>query len=78
MFVLAFVPEMTGQWLDGYCYRKQITINHSQVTGSSNHTNFPVLINIASDTDLEDEAHGGYVNESHGWDLVFTGTSSGL
>jgi hypothetical protein len=32
--------------------RKQITINASQVSGTGSHTNFPVLINLTTDSDL--------------------------
>ncbi|MEN8203470.1 MAG: DUF2341 domain-containing protein, partial [Bacteroidota bacterium] len=77
LFAFFLVPELRCQWLDGYCYRKQITIQESQIPDGTEFTNFPVLINILSDTDLEDESHSGYVNNSNGWDLVFT-SSDGI
>ena len=71
LFILAFLfPELNGQWLDGYCYRKQITIPASSVTGGP-HTNFPVLIDI-SDPDLISAFNGGLVQSDDGFDIVFT------
>jgi len=49
-------------------YRKNITIDKSQVSGTQ--TNFPVLINLASDNDLKNGAR------SDGYDILFT-TSDG-
>jgi len=70
--MLVFVTEMSGQWLDDYCYRKQITINASQVSGTANHSDFPVLINIGLDNDLRTIGNGGYVYDANGLDLVFS------
>ena len=43
--------DMSGQpWLADYCYRKEITIDEAQVSGTSEHLSFPVLINIAGIT----------------------------
>ena len=72
ILALALAPELMGQWLNGYCYRKQITILESQIPDGTPLTDFPVLIDISGDNDLRDESHGGYVNNSNGWDLVFT------
>ncbi|MEN8229246.1 MAG: DUF2341 domain-containing protein, partial [Bacteroidota bacterium] len=72
LFTLVILPSLSGQWLDGYCYRKRIAIDPTKVSGTADHSNFPVLISIASDTDLADEANGGLVNDSNGWDLMFT------
>ncbi len=47
-----------------YSYRKLITIKASEVT--ADQTNFPVLINLASDTDLATNAR------NDGLDIVFT------
>ena len=69
---MAFVPEMNGQWLDGYCYRKAITINSSQVSGPGSHTNFPVMIFIDNDIDLRSTANLGYVESDLGNDIRFT------
>ncbi|MDD1670894.1 MAG: DUF2341 domain-containing protein, partial [Methanomicrobiales archaeon] len=45
-------------------YRKKITINGTMVAGTQ--TNFPILVNLSSDSDL-----GTYAQDS-GYDLVFT------
>ena len=52
------------EWLDGWPYRKQITINHDVI--SEDLTNFPVLISLDSDADL-----ALYAQED-GADIVFT------
>ncbi|MFO7669135.1 MAG: DUF2341 domain-containing protein, partial [Bacteroidales bacterium] len=74
LFLLA-LPQLGAQWLDGYCYRKQITIQESKIPDGYDLTDFPVLINISSDNDLRDESFGGYVNNSNGWDLVFASST---
>ena len=50
-------------------YRKSITIDHTKVTGTQ--TNFPVLINLASDNDLKSGAM------TNGNDILFT-SSNGI
>jgi hypothetical protein len=48
-------------------YRKKITINHNQATSTSSELlNFPLLINISSDSDLMNKA------QDDGRDIVFT------
>jgi PKD repeat protein len=47
-----------------WSYRKNITIDHTKVSGTQN--NFPVLINLASDADLSASAR------SDGYDILFT------
>ncbi len=54
----------------GYSYGKTITIQVSQVSGTSNHTNFPVLISLV-DNDLRTTANGGHVTDANGYDIVF-------
>jgi hypothetical protein len=57
-------------WYDlSWSYRKSITIDHSKVI--SDMTDFPVLINLASDSDLQTYA------QSNGNDILFT-SSNGL
>jgi hypothetical protein len=41
-----------GWYNSSWLYRKKITINESQITGSSNLTDFPVLISLSSDANL--------------------------
>ncbi len=55
-----------GSWYSSsWLYRKQLTINESQVSGSGSLSNFPVLISI-TDTGLRDHAL------TNGFDIVFT------
>lgn len=57
----------TTPWYNSsWNYRKSIMIDHNSVSGGSNLTNFPVLINLSSESDLAARAM------SNGYDLVFT------
>jgi YD repeat-containing protein len=63
-------PASGPAWYNSsWTYRKPITISHSNVSGSSNLTNFPVLISLTSDTDLQ--AHA----QANGNDILFTDSS---
>jgi hypothetical protein len=53
-----------------FSYRKPITIQSSQVSGTANLTNFPVLINISGDNDLKTDPAGNVLHPS-GYDIVF-------
>jgi hypothetical protein len=61
-FITAEEP-ITDPFNQGWLYRKQITINHSQVAG--NLRGFPIMINITGDSDL-----GGHA-QLDGDDIVF-------
>lgn len=69
--------NLTSGWYDtGYLYRKTITIDHTKVSGSTNLTDFPVLISLI-DARLKDKNHSGYVQDTNGYDIIFTdGTST--
>jgi hypothetical protein len=55
-------------WYDpGWGYRKKITVNHTRV--QANLTAFPVLIDLASDSDLASHA------QSNGNDILFTSSN---
>lgn len=57
-------------WYDtDYDYKKKITIDNTKVAG--NETDFPVLISI-TDADLADTGNGGHVQNSNGYDIIFT------
>src|SRR3989344_2356765 len=56
-----------GTWT----HRTKITISHAKVSGSSNLTNFPVLVS-RTDTDWKDTGNGGKVGKSDGTDILFT------
>lgn len=55
----------------GFGYFKQITIQSSGVVGGADLTNFPVLISF-TDTDLRTVANAGHVQNTSGYDIVFT------
>jgi hypothetical protein len=57
----------TGWYSTSWNYRKSITINASQVNGTQ--TNFPVMVRLASDSDLAADA------QDDGDDILFTNTS---
>ncbi len=55
----------------GYSFGKQLLIQSSQVEGSSNHLDFPVLISF-TDGDLRHTSSGGNVENINGYDIIFT------
>lgn len=72
---LAFVffCELSGQvTVCNYKYRKRIAFDPNQVSGSNDLTDFPALIEITADTDLETVANGGHVENANGYDIIFT------
>lgn len=56
-----------GTWT----HRKQITIDHNKVSGSSNLTDFPMLFSV-TDADLKHTSHGGKMGKTDGTDILFT------
>ena len=59
------LSSLSDPWWDtGWNYRKEITIDHTKVTGS--FTNFPVLISLSGDSNLASFA------QANGDDIVFT------
>lgn len=64
-FITRF-PRDSQAWYDtDWLYRKQISVDHTKVTGSSAHSNFPMLISI-TDTNVRDNA------QADGYDILFT------
>lgn len=63
--------EATADWYNtSWDYRKKITINSTVVSESdAGETNFPVMINIASDSDLASDPR------SDGYDILFTSSN---
>jgi hypothetical protein len=51
----------------GWLYRKQITIDHTKVSGGADLTDFPFLVNLNSDADLAAYA------QANGNDILFAG-----
>ncbi len=66
LFTLVFTPLVVqAAWYDNnWQYRKKITIDFTKVTG--NLTNFPVLIDLATDAQLIANAR------ADGFDILFT------
>ena len=61
------LQAQSASWYNtGWGYRKAITISHTKVSGSSSLSNFPVLISLSGDANLEASA------KSDGSDLLFT------
>ncbi|MBI2673814.1 MAG: DUF2341 domain-containing protein [Candidatus Zambryskibacteria bacterium] len=60
-----------GPSYPGYNERKKITIDRTEVSGSSALVNFPVLISLTNN-DLKTIANGGKVANSNGYDIIFT------
>lgn len=55
----------------GYSFGKQVLILSSQVAGTTDHLNFPVLVSF-TDGDLSHVSNGGNVENSNGYDIAFT------
>jgi len=53
-----------------YSYRKSITIQSSQVSGTADHSNFPVLVNLTNGK-LRHIDSGGHVTNTNGYDIIF-------
>lgn len=71
LILLVLVAEIVSAQVPGYDYRKKFVINNSQVSGSSNLADFPVLISL-TDNDFRTTGNGGYVENPNGYDIVFT------
>lgn len=63
------VQKANAAWLTGYAYRREVTINSSQV--STTTSAFPVLATTTLDS-LKTTANGGNVETSNGYDMVWT------
>jgi hypothetical protein len=60
-----------------YNYCKKITVDNTQVSGSTDFSSFPLLVNITNN-DLKSVANGGRVESDQGDDIVFKTSSCGL
>ena len=67
VFLSISTESKPSDWYPGWLYRKEITIDHSQV--AEDLSNFPVLIHRDSDSDLASHA------QASGNDIVFTDQS---
>ncbi len=59
-----------------YGYYRALTIDHT-LCGSSDSSNFPVLVSL-TDATLKSVANGGHVNNASGFDIAFSSDSAGL
>ncbi|HEY47536.1 MAG TPA: DUF2341 domain-containing protein, partial [Anaerolineae bacterium] len=69
------IDMASSGWLDSnWPYRKRILIQGSEVSGTSDFSNFPVLIDFDpdSDNDLKFTGNGGHVGKDDGTDIFFT------
>lgn len=64
IFSLSLCPIFAQTWLSGYEFRKEITLDGTEISGS--HTDFPLLFELSSEADLAADAR------SDGFDIVFT------
>ena len=63
------VQKAEAAYANGYSYSRSITILETKVTGSSDLTNFPVLISF---TEPEFKVGGsGHVTSDNGFDIIF-------
>lgn len=71
LFSLFFSSPKTWAQPFGYAYSKVGTIDAANVTGLTNHADFPVLLHLI-DPDLRTTANGGHVYSAIGNDILFT------
>ena len=69
-FVLTLALASRSEAIGSFDYRRPITIDAAQVTGSANLLDFPVLISFTH-LDLRTTANGGHVSHPSGYDIVF-------
>ena len=61
----------------GYQYKRTITVDNTKVSGSSNLTNYPMLVG-GTYAYLADTGNGGKVTDSNGYDIEFSSDSAGV
>jgi hypothetical protein len=59
-------------FLGGFSCNRKITVPQANVSGSTDLSNFPLLIKTDNDCKLRTVANGGSVQNSNGWDIIFT------
>jgi len=69
-FAITFLTQINAQPA-GYGFGKQLLINSSQVSGSTDLSDFVMLVNF-TDNDLRTTANGGNVENASGFDIMFT------
>ncbi len=71
ILVLFAFTELSLAQLPGYNFRLKGQVNASQVEGTSDLTNFPVLVSFTLN-DLRTVGNGGGVQNANGYDIAFT------
>ena len=71
VLILFAFTEISKAQLTGYNFRIKGQVNASQVEGTSDLTNFPVLISFTLN-DLRTTGNGGGVENANGYDIAFT------
>lgn len=65
--------QLSGQFNPcSWNFRKRITFDPTKVIGSTDLTDFPALITFTADANLKTTSNGGHVQNSNGYDIVFT------
>lgn len=73
----AGVLTLSENWTNAdYKYRRAITIDADQVSGTSDLTNFPVLID-GTFSYLASTGNGGKVTNANGYDIIFASDANG-
>ena len=70
-FLIVGVNEIVYAQLGSFAERKKYNIESDSISGSTDLTNFPVLINITN-LDFRTTANGGDVENANGFDIAFT------
>jgi len=71
LFLSFGVTEISYAQFGSFAQRKDYRIENANVSGSTAHTNFPVLFNI-TDLDFRTSANGGDILNNNGFDIAFT------
>ena len=71
----ASVTKTYSVTVSDYTYSRSVTISHSHVP-NTDQSNFPFLFNTTSPL-FKTVANGGHVNNSHGYDIIFTSDAAG-
>ncbi|MDR9414883.1 MAG: DUF2341 domain-containing protein, partial [Gracilimonas sp.] len=71
LVLISLGTEIASAQVSGYDFRKKYVVNNGQVSGTTNLTNFPVLIEL-TDNDFRTTGNGGDVESPNGYDIVFT------
>jgi len=69
--LIVIFSEITLSQITGYTNRLKGQVNSAQVSGSSDLSNFPVLMSFAL-PDLRSTGNGGLVQNVNGYDILFT------